>query len=281
MEDENGMFMMLVDEDDNAQDPPAPLNLPTTINVSSSDALEAMEIDNPVYNPDDDDTTRPAMQMSDGEFQAPAPPARQVQALTEKEHAFANEMIQTMVRAASNTIPFVCVAPGGKIAASVQNGLGTATFCHVVKYLVESSEGLDDPTLTDVAWAARLLAYASVRDHHTVPQPRHSHLDDFENYMERMANVRRAAELLVKNQSECCVVIQEDWPQQAGCGRIYLLSNFTRRHIWAVLARVFTEFRISAPPFYDEDQISESLEERHKGCWTRMLQELRAKRSNI
>lgn len=277
-EDENGMFMMPVDEDDNAQDPPAPLNLPIAINASSSDALEAMEI----VDDDDDDTTRPALQMSDGEFQVPAPvAARQVQPLTEKEHAFANEMIQTMVRAASNTIPFVCVAPGGKIAASVQNGLGTATFCHIVKYLVESSEGLNDPTLTDVGWAARLLAYACVRDHHTVPQPRQSHFDEFESYMNRMADVRRAAQLLVKGQLECCVVIQEDWPQQAGCGRIYLLSSFTRRHIWAVLAQVFTEFRISAPPFYDEDQISESLDERHKGCWTRMLQELRAKRSNI
>lgn len=246
MEDEDGLFAMPVEEDndDDAQDPPQPLNL---ISVFSDDETRpALSSSRPMEQDDDDD-----------------------------EESDANQLIRQLVRLAQDNIPFVCVSSPDRVVASVRNGHGTATFCHVTKYMIENNqEGL---TMRDVPWAARMLAYVNARDHHCIPVARASHADTFQDYSRRLAEMKVAADLLVRNHPNSCVAIQEDWEHQAGLARIFLKSSFTRRHVWAVLGHVFEVLK-SQVPFYDEQHVIARLDDNLLACWNQMLQELRAQR---
>jgi hypothetical protein len=255
--DENGFFMPL--DDENVQDPPATLNLRSMVTVSNgtSDG-EAMELVS-----DDEEATRPAFSSSSSSGAVVVP-------TTGDDDEETNLLMRQMLDLAGDSIPFVCVAPPNKVAASVVGGHGTASFCHVAKYLARSSGGDGD-----VAWAARMLAYASARDHHTVPVART--LDEFQRYTHRMEDLKKAADLLVREHPNCCVAIQEDWPQQAGLGRIYMRSSFTRRHVWSVLRHVFDVLRCSMP-FYEEQQVEALLDDNLTPIWSQILQELRAQR---
>lgn len=276
--DEDGLFMPAADDDDdNAQDPPATLNLRSMVTTSgnntTSDTAATAAIPMELGS-DDEEATRPAFSSSSSGGGGGGNGAATAAAVAVDDSEAIDTYMRQMMRLAGDLIPFVCVAPPNKAAASVVNGLGTASFCHVTKYLIQSQGNADG----DVAWAARMIAYASVRDHHTVPVARAAHANEFFDYSKRMDELKMAADLLVRKHPNCCVAIQEDWPQQARLGQIFVRSSFTRRHVWSVLRHVFATLKCSVP-FYDEQQVEALLgDDNLASVWNQMLQELRAQR---
>lgn len=267
-----------VEEEDDEGSPPVASKLTTLMETLRSndddddpEARTLMEIDD---DNDDDDATRPAG------LGASRPMDQDYQVVAQR-------LMAEMLQHAGVAIPFICIAAtAGAEVGTVTGGLGTATFCHVAKYLHQSYQrGMDyNHRPDDMEWAARLVAYASVRDHHTVPVPRDANRMEFQNYTDRMIRLKAAAERLVNEQPNCCVAIQEDCFIEAGMGRIRLFSSFDgRRQIWNVLKHFFSVLKFT-PPFYRAEEVDAELngsEEEMQplfACWNEIQQELNARR---
>ena len=285
---EEGVFDPVEEEDDEGS-PPVALKLTTLMetlrsNDNDDDDLEArtlMEIDGD-DDDDDDDATRPAALVASRQNHQPMDQDYQV---------VAQRLMAEMLQHAGVAIPFICIAAtAGAEVGTVTGGLGTATFCHVAKYLHQSYQrGMDyNHRPDDMEWAARLVAYASVRDHHTVPVPRDANRMEFQNYTERVIMLKAVAERLVSEQPNCCVAIQEDCFTEAGMGRILLFSSFdARRQIWGVLKHFFSVLKFT-PPFYRAEEMDAELAsvggkdeqdmQRLFACWNEIQQELNARR---
>jgi hypothetical protein len=218
-------------------------------------------------NDDDDDATRPAAMSRDD-------------VMEQDPGDIAANLMRMMLHEASSLIPFICVDMlHGRKVASVRNGLATATFCQIAKYLHTAAE--DDTSILDLTWAARLVAYTCSRTHHGIPVPRaDGAVEIFHDYSGRLDRFNVAVDLLIRKHPQCCVVIQEDWPQNPGLGRVCVYSSMDRqRPIWGVLSRFFRLLRPNAP-FYDAEDVSTSLRDSPNllACWGEIQQELNAQR---
>jgi hypothetical protein len=249
-EDEDGMFVLAAEE---AADPPARV-------LNSSDGPFLIE------NNNDDENTRPAFTDSSRMMDLDEDQQRlQIQ----------RAALRKMAKLADDMIPYVLVCSEAGVGASVRGGHATATFCHVAKKLTaEAAAEEEQDEVSDLDWAARLLAYMGRRDHHIIPVPREGHAESFQDYATRLDGLKKAADDLIATQRDCCVAIQEDWPQAAGLGRVWLRSSFSRRPVWVVLGHLFEVLR-NAVPFYDSQQMEESLKVEQRAVWGEILQQFR------
>jgi hypothetical protein len=248
-EDEDGMFVLAAEAD------------PPTRVLNSSDGPFLI-----AENNNDDENTRPAFTDSSRTAAAPMDLDEDQQRLQIQRSA-----LRTMARLADDMIPYVLVCSEAGVGASVRGGHATATFCHVAKKLAKEEQ---EEEVSDLDWAARLLAYMGRRDHHIIPVPREGHVESFQDYASRLDGLKKAADDLIATQRDCCVAIQEDWPQAAGLGRVWLRSSFSRRPVWVVLGHLFEVLR-NAVPFYDSQQMEESLQVEQRAVWGEILQQFR------